>query len=94
MLKLIFKIVPFYAIGSIVTALLGSIAGIIGDVLLTKYVIDSVQFQRSFVDVLTFIGVIALLFIIIEIFTALFYNIYAPILQQKLSKKMQNNGIT
>lgn len=90
MLKLIFKIVPFYAIGSIVTALLGSIAGIIGDVLLTKYVIDSVQFQRSFVDVLTFIGVIALLFIIIEIFTALFYNIYAPILQQKLSKKMQN----
>ena len=57
---------------------------------MTKYVIDSVQFQRSFVDVLTFIGVIALLFIIIEIFTALFYNIYAPILQQKLSKKMQN----
>ena len=55
MMKIVVSVAPFYVIGSMIVALLNSAIDILGDVLLTKYVIDSVQFQTSYSEVLRFI---------------------------------------
>lgn len=89
MIKIIFLVTPLYAIGSIVLAFLNSATGIIGDVILTKYVIDSVQFQRSFSEVLIFIGIVAVFFIITSILSSIFNSIYVPKARQKISQRMQ-----
>jgi ATP-binding cassette subfamily B protein len=67
------------------------VTGIIGDVILTKYVIDSVQYSRPFSNVLIFIIIVAGFFIITSIFSSIFNSIYVPIVRQKISKKMQQD---
>lgn len=89
MIKIIFSQTPLYAIGSIILAFMSSVTGIVGDVLLTKYVIDSVQFQRSFSEVLIFIGIVAVFFIFTSVLSSLFNTIYVPIARQKISQRMQ-----
>lgn len=89
MIKIIFSQTPLYAIGSIILAFMSSVTGIVGDVLLTKYVIDSVQFQRSFSEVLIFIGIVAVFFIFTSLLSSLFNTIYVPIARQKISQRMQ-----
>ena len=89
MMKIVVSVAPFYVIGSMIVALLNSAIDILGDVLLTKYVIDSVQFQRSFSEVLRFIGIAALFFIVTSIASSFFYTVYAPIAREKISQRMQ-----
>ncbi len=90
MLSIVFKVIPFYVLISILIVFLQSIVAIVGDVVLTKYVMDSVQYNRSFGDIIIFISGVAVLFIITQIFSAVFGDIYAPIMRERLSKHMQN----
>ena len=89
MIKIIFTLTPLYAAGSIVLAFLNSVTGIIGDIILTKYVIDSVQFERSFSEVLIFIGIVAMFFVFTSMLSSMFNTIYVPIAREKISQSMQ-----
>jgi ATP-binding cassette subfamily B protein len=89
MLKYLIDYVPLYVLGCIVIKILQGLDNVIGGVLLTKYVIDAVEYKRSFNEVLLALLLYLIFVILIQVTSSFFMETYASRCKQVLHRKMQ-----
>lgn len=89
MLRYILKYVPFMAVGKFIGSVLSAAAEILFGTILTKYIVDSIQYERMFTSVLAFLGFIFIFGIINYAFQSWFNDKYYHHAKEILHEKMQ-----
>jgi len=89
MLRYIFKYSPFMAIGKLISTILSAAVEILFGAILTKYIVDSIQYERTFASVLTFVSSIFIFGLVNYAFQSWFNDKYFHRAKETLHEKMQ-----
>lgn len=89
MFKVVLRNIPFYVIGNLLLTISGAIINAYTNIYLIKYVVDAIQNNRNYLDVLVFILSAMGIFILYKAVESIFNSISVPKMTQNLNYKMQ-----
>jgi ATP-binding cassette subfamily B protein len=87
--KYLFKYVPFYAVFKIVMQILNALIGVLTYTYSLKYIIDSVQQQKAFEEVLLMLILLGLANLVIRLIDAALEYVVTPVARERLKQKLQ-----
>lgn len=88
MLKYIIRFTPGLLVWNVASALLDGTVGVLDTVYVAKYVLDGLQQNRPFGEILPFLIVVMILNVLVALINGLYGSIYFPIKKETLYGKM------